>query len=97
MKWPGSQADLGGALHDALREFGLERKINEHALIDSWKDFVDPAIANNTRPVRFRNGILIVEVDSAAWRHELTTRRQELIAMLNARLGADIVEGIVFR
>jgi predicted nucleic acid-binding Zn ribbon protein len=97
MKKLGSQSYVGDALKRALKEYGLDRGVSEQSLINSWADLVDPAIANNTRPVRFRQGTLVVETDSAVWRQELTARRSELIALLNEKLGAEIVEDILFR
>jgi predicted nucleic acid-binding Zn ribbon protein len=91
---PGS---LNDALRGALDEFGMERKIREQQIFLRWKDIVGQAIANNSAPLRLRDGKLWIQVPQAVWRQELSMMRSELAEKINSALGCRIVEEIILR
>jgi predicted nucleic acid-binding Zn ribbon protein len=51
-------------------------------------------VAAHSRAVAFREGTVIVEVDSAAWISELGYLKRRIAGELNRRLGGDIVHDI---
>lgn len=89
-----STTSLASALNAALGEFGMERKIKEQEIFVRWEECVGSAIANHARPERFRNGVLILHVEEATWRHELRFRVEELRDRINAALGISLVQSI---
>lgn len=44
-----------------------------------WQQVVGETVALHTRPIGYRRGVLIVEVDSAAWQQELTSFRKQKV------------------
>jgi len=56
-----------------------------------WERAAGPAIAAAARPTAERDGALTVTCTAAVWAQELELMAEELIARLNAALGADAV------
>jgi predicted nucleic acid-binding Zn ribbon protein len=84
---------VGDALHHLLQRIDPDRRL---AVFRIWKSEVGPAVAARAAPTGFRDGILSVRVDGAAWMQELQFAVEEIRTRLNARLGADIVRDIYF-
>lgn len=61
-----------------------------------WKDFVGPAIAQQTDPVGYLDGTLYVWVSNATWMQHLTFIRSEMKTNINAKLGRSFVHEIRF-
>ncbi|HKP90545.1 MAG TPA: DUF721 domain-containing protein [Thermoleophilaceae bacterium] len=62
-----------------------------------WPDAVGPAIAAEAEPVSEREGVVTVACKSAVWAQELDLLGPDLVARLNASLGAPEGEGPVHR
>jgi predicted nucleic acid-binding Zn ribbon protein len=57
----------------------------------SWEAAVGVAIAAAARPLAERDGVLTVHCEAAVWAQELDLMAPELIARLNAALGAELL------
>ena len=88
---------VGGVILQYLREMGLETPLNEHRLINAWDTVLGPAGSKYTKDLKIYNQVLFVTVSSAALRNELMMRRTELVARLNAQVGAQVITQIVLR
>jgi predicted nucleic acid-binding Zn ribbon protein len=86
---------LGSVLGDVLRGLGLDRRMREFRAVEVWNGIVGETIAQNTRPVGIRDGVLFVEVASSVWMQELVLLRGDIAARLNEELGETIVRRIV--
>lgn len=89
--------NVGGVILQYLRETGLETPLNEHRLIQAWSTVLGQAVSRYTKELRIYNQVLFVTVSSAAMRNELMMRRTELVARLNAEVGAQVITQIVLR
>ena len=78
---------LGDALRAVLARLPVAAELADYAVWQHWDAVVGPAIAKHARPRRVRRGVLVVEVDSAEWMHELHYLKQDLRERLNTRLG----------
>ncbi len=85
---------IGIVLQQALREMGLERPLLEHRIVEAWPQLKGTMIAQYTRKVEFKNGVLFVYLSSAPLRQELFLARFELVKKLNEYVGADIVHDV---
>ena len=56
-----------------------------------WPAAVGPALAAHATPTAARDGVISVTCESSVWAHELTLMAGELIAKLDAHLGAGTV------
>jgi predicted nucleic acid-binding Zn ribbon protein len=59
-----------------------------------WEHAVGAAVAARATPTAERAGTLTVTCESAVWAQELDLMGPELVAGLNAALGADRVQGL---
>lgn len=87
---------LGRALERLVRELGIGPKIREYEAVLCWAEAVGEHIAKVTSAEKIQNGTLTVRVVSPTWRYELTLRKQELAAKINAVVGSQIVTDIHF-
>ena len=56
-----------------------------------WPDAVGEVVAAQAEPTREREGVLTVTCSSAVWAQELDLMGPELVARINAALGAESV------
>jgi predicted nucleic acid-binding Zn ribbon protein len=56
-----------------------------------WPDATGAAIAAAARPTAERDGVLTVLCEAAVWAHELTMMETDLVARINAALGAETI------
>ncbi len=87
---------LGELIREYLRQEGLETPLNEHRAVEAWPEVAGPAIAKMTTKVEMRNSSLHIKVKSPALRQDLTMQRTLLARRLNEKVGAQVVEQIVF-
>ena len=64
---------------------------------DIWDQAVGQPIAMNAKPDAFKDGVLMVNVSSSAWIHQLKFLEKEMIVNLNKRLDQAIVSRIRFK
>ena len=86
------------AIDGFLRSSKVGSRMKDAAVYGAWREVVGPGMARRARPVRFRKGELVVEVDSAAHMHELeafTGENHRRAA--NARIGAERIRRVTFR
>ena len=79
--------------HQFMREYSLETPLLERRLVASWKD-VMPAATPYTESVEIRNQTLWVKISSPALRNDLLMQRTKLVKLLNAKVGANIINDI---
>jgi len=86
---------VGPVLGDLLEGLGLEHRLREFRAVEIWDATVGELVAQRTRPVGIRDGVLFVEVSSSVWMQELVLLRDEIVERLNEKLGQPIVRRIV--
>lgn len=80
-----------------LRQEGLETPLNQHRLIESWKEVVGPGIARYTSELYIKNQTLYVHLTSSVLRQELLMGRTLLVRNLNNKVGAQVITNIVLK
>lgn len=89
---------MQGALQRFLRESGLDRRLKHWPVFEAWTAAVGPSLARRAIPVRFGDGELVVEVESAAHLQELKNfTGDHYRALANQRLGRAEIAQVVFR
>lgn len=94
----GSTSSLKDALQAYLRTSGLDAQLRDAAVFRAWDQALGPVQARRARPVRFHEGELVVEVDSAALLAQLkgfTGEAHRLSA--NARLTSAPIRRVTFK
>ncbi len=77
----------GEAIGAALAFRGISDAVRGERLLAEWVDFVGARIAARTRPDGIYDRVLVIEVASSAWLHELNLLRAQILAGLLARVG----------
>jgi predicted nucleic acid-binding Zn ribbon protein len=77
----------GEAVGAALAFRGISDAVRGERLLAEWLDFVGARIAARTRPDGIYDRVLVIEVASSAWLHELNLLRAQILAGLLARVG----------
>ncbi len=87
---------LGDVIMKLLRQEGLETPLNQHRLVESWKDVVGPVIYRYTTNIYIKNQTLYVQLSSSVIRQELQMSREMLVRNLNSQVGAQVISDIMF-
>jgi hypothetical protein len=77
----------GDAVKSALAFHGISDEVRAQRVLTEWFDLVGPKIATRTRPYGVTERVLVIEVASSAWLHELNLLRAQILSGLLERLG----------
>ncbi|MEF3245026.1 MAG: DUF721 domain-containing protein [Caldisericaceae bacterium] len=85
-------------LDGILKKYGILNKVRGFYPIVDWKAIVGEELAKYTRPVRYDNETLIIEVSSSLFKRELENMKDELLAIISKRsLGFTPIKYLSFR
>ncbi len=86
---------------ELIKSFYEDRKgpgyLDEVKIVNSWPDVVGPFIAQYTKEIVIRNGVLYVKIISDSLRTELSYSKTVLRKNLNDLVGYELLSDIVFR
>lgn len=88
---------LGDALSILVKSLGIEKQVEQYKIFDVWNDVVGQQVAKVAQPERLHNGTLIVSVNNAPWRTELTFRKKEILEKIHAQTKSQSIIDIKFR
>lgn len=89
---------IGDALDRFLTSSGLAPRLRAASVLKAWNDAAGEELARRARPVAFRGGELVVEVDSSAHLAELRGFTGEDVRQrANERLGRERILRVVYR
>ncbi|NQY68072.1 MAG: DUF721 domain-containing protein [Flavobacteriales bacterium] len=88
---------LNSLLTQVMQTNGLDGKLKEVNLISSWESVVGDMIAKHTTNLYIISKKLVVKLDSAVLRQELSYNKTKIIDMLNEEAGSEIIDKIEFR
>ena len=80
-----------------LKESGLESRLKEVELINSWEEIVGTMISRRTKKVEIKNGKMIIYLQSSVVKNELMMLRESLRNSLNEKAGEEIIKEIVLK
>lgn len=72
-------------------------KLDEKKIEQVWRETNNAYVVERTRKVSFRDGKLMLFIDSAPLKQELFNSREQIREKVNKALDADIVQEIVIR
>ena len=88
---------LGDAISEAIKQLGIQRKLDEARVIEAWHEIAGGALHEVTDSVWIDREKLIVKVNSAVWRQELHLQRKAWLERLTKTVGKPTVKEILFR
>ncbi len=87
---------LKSELDNFMNYIGLDSKMQELQILKIWSQCVGEAIAKYSAPQEIRKNKLLVRVESAAWRYELSLKKAEIIDKLNHDFKKKLIRDIIF-
>jgi predicted nucleic acid-binding Zn ribbon protein len=90
-----SAESVGKILSHLLTDVSWGRRVAEARVLTLWEDVVGETLGKHTRPLRVREGRMVVAVEDPIWKQEIALLRGEIIRNLNRRMGRDVVRDIV--
>ncbi|MEO8447543.1 MAG: DUF721 domain-containing protein [bacterium] len=87
---------LKSEMDSFMNYIGLDLRMQELEILNVWNECVGDAIAKFSTPVEIRRNKLFVSVENAAWRYELSLKKNEIIEKLNLNLKKKIIRDIIF-
>ncbi|NOY12661.1 MAG: DUF721 domain-containing protein [Deltaproteobacteria bacterium] len=84
---------VGTLLKQVLGERGIDDRLSRYQAWLIWDKLVGEQIARRARPLRFRQGVLEVQVDHPVWMQQLQMLKPQILAKLHQQLpDADITD-----
>lgn len=87
---------LGDAIKAAFEESGINERLEETRLLENLESILGKHISKHIISKRISKNILYIRIDSAALRHELSYRRDELKTALNKTISKELIKEVVF-
>ena len=88
---------LKDILADILKRPQLSKGINETRALDAWSKVLGPAVARITTKIYIRNGVLFASLNSSIIRSELLMHKNQIIASINAEVGANAIHDMILQ
>jgi len=88
---------LSDLFDSTLEHFGIKEKYNESVAISLWSEIMGPNIASYTRNVYVKNGIMVVEMNSAIARNQIFGMREAIVHKINERIGAEVLKNLILK
>jgi predicted nucleic acid-binding Zn ribbon protein len=86
---------VGEVLAELLQQYGLADRLKEFDAVNCWAEIAGEQIASHTKAREVRDGALVVEVSSSAWRNQLFYLKAELIEQINKKIGKKVIHDIL--
>jgi predicted nucleic acid-binding Zn ribbon protein len=84
-------------LNTALGKYRPAMDTDMTGIWDVWDTAVGKPIAMNAKPDSFKDGLLLVNVSSSAWIHQLKFLEKDMILNINKHLDQQIVKQLRFK
>lgn len=91
----GNEYSLKEAIDEMLKTYRLNHKLDETKAVNAWEKVVGEVINRYTTNLRVHDGVLYVTLSSAALKQELLYRRTEIMNLLNAECGGNIIREVI--
>lgn len=88
---------LGSAIKDYLKEKKMEVKIAEIDAVNLWESIIGVQIARATSSIYIKDGVLYIHLKSSIVRNELFMMRNDIMRVMNQRIGSNVVKSIVLK
>jgi predicted nucleic acid-binding Zn ribbon protein len=92
------QGDNNRPLKEWLQVFAqspqLRAKLYQTRVEKMWKELMGPVISGYTRRIKLDEQVLLLFIDSASLKSELTMMKENIRTLVNERLGEDYVREV---
>ncbi len=92
MKRRDNEEPLAGVIKRLLKAYRLEEGYYAAAVTTYWEQLMGTAVARRTGKMELKKGTLYIEITSAPLRQELSFGKDKIVAKLNRKLGATVID-----
>lgn len=85
------------AIQQFMKSYGLQDRYLQTRILTEWPKIMGKTIANHTTDIYVKDRKLIIHVDSAPLKQELTMGKPKMVALINQALDANIIDDIIIR
>ena len=89
--------NISEIISSMLKVYGLEDKLAETRLIQSWEELLGKSVARLTKNMYVKNRTLFVNLNSSVVRSELSMIKKDILIRLNEKAGKCVIDDIVLR
>lgn len=89
-----NEKSLKEVIEEMLRIQRLKKKLTEVRIRESWEKIMGPTIAMRTLDIQVKNKTLLLKINSAPLKHELSFSKEKIIKLLNDELGEKAIEEV---
>ncbi|HET8838713.1 MAG TPA: DUF721 domain-containing protein [Flavobacteriaceae bacterium] len=88
---------IGEALKEFVSENKLQKGLDKVNVKEVWNSEMGAPIAKYTTAIKLDRNTLYVQLSSSVLREELSYGKEKIIAMLNEKLGKELVKKLVLK
>jgi len=88
---------LSNILPNVLKNFRHSPDEQLLQVFEVWDRIVGEKVSQNAQPSAFKGKLLLVEVNSSVWMHQLQFLKADILQKINESLGEEWVEDIKFK
>jgi predicted nucleic acid-binding Zn ribbon protein len=92
-----NEEPLESVINRLLKAYGLEEGYYAAAIVTHWEKMMGPAIARRTKEVKLEKGKLIIWIESASLRQELSYAKDRIAEKINREMGQRLVQSVELR
>lgn len=74
-----------------MKKYRLEDGLWSARIVEAWGNCMQPAVVQRTNAVQFKNGQLVIHLNSSVLKQELNMIKNDLITQLNTELGEQVI------
>ena len=91
--WDGPK-QVGFGVDRVMKHLDAPERSVVEGVFSRWPELVGQVIADNCRPARINDGVLVIEADAPAWVSELGWMGEEILNQIRTKLGTDEITSV---
>ena len=87
---------IGELLPNSLRDFGVEKKLDETRAIQAWNALFGDTMKKYVNKIYVKNAVLYLEITSSLLKLNLLFQKDLFVAKINQSVGSSVLKDIYF-
>lgn len=87
---------LKQGIEKLLAHYKLKGRYDETGLVNMWPELMGSAVGNRTKQIYIHQKKLFVRIESSVVKNELLMVKTAIIEKLNEKVGAEVINDIIF-
>ena len=93
--YSGNEFTLKDAIEAMLKEYGLEEKIRELHISNTWEKMMGKTIHIRTEKIKLKNRKLFIKVNSSVLKEELLYAREKILEIINSEFEKPVADEVI--